>query len=101
MWRDVFAWKICNFAMQKVASERYGKFIMLAIQYGLLRIAQDEGDIKGYEDIFMPDEHQRLSMLGGFLKKDEGLILNSGSRIVFIENGKYTIQDLTQSEPDI
>lgn len=76
-WRDNLAWKVCNFVLGKVATESYGGYLHLAIKYGILRLAQDEGNAEGFRKYWIPDEDTRYRMLAGFLTEEEGMVLTT------------------------
>lgn len=82
--RDKLAWWLCTFVMQNIATSDYAARISLMVQYGLRRIAEDTGETESYDNFWTPTDEERWKMFGSFLSKDEGMVLTTGSKIVYI-----------------
>ena len=92
--RNKIAHKLSSWVMQHIATQEYSGYMALMIQYGMLRLAQDDGDTSAYKNHWTPTEKQRYAMLGSFLDEKEGMTLTSKDRIAFITRDKQEVRTM-------
>ena len=94
--RDEWSWKICNWVLNTIATPAYGKYLTLAMKYGILRLAQDEGEAEQFRKFWVPDNETKYKMLAGFLGKGESAVLTSDNGdIVFLSPNEVKVTSVT------
>jgi len=81
--RNNIAGKICNFTLNFIANEDYATFTAGAIQYGLLRAAEDANEREKYDGYWTPTREKKYAMFQKFLTKDEAIVLTTSDDMIY------------------
>lgn len=94
--RNVWAWRTANWVLNYIATPEYGKYLLTAFKYGILRIAQDEGYAEEFREFWIPDTETKYKMLAGFLTEGESAVLTSDNGdIVFLSPDEIKVTKAT------
>lgn len=94
--RNIWAWKISNWVLTHIATPDYGTYLVTAVKYGILRIAQDEGHAEAFREFWIPDTETKYKMFAEFLTEGESAVLTSDNGdIVFLSPDEIKVTKAT------